>query len=478
MTVLGHTWPMIAAVYVMLGFTQLFLWAHSGRKIVYLLLAITSFGAMAMTFQEMGIFTSFEPTKQESLLLWQNLSIALTLVSMGWAVQLYIPFARLSLAIAITVLWVIGLTTNFLLPGNLTFSEIHEAHIHVMPWGEQVAVPIGEVSDWNWLTIAAVFLIPVHALEAAWRSHHSPGAMNAWVIAVGASLFVTIAGLQAALTDFGFYHGPYLFSATFLIFVVAFTWVLTRDAVRAVALSKKVIEAQQETERLMRANLMGEVAAALAHEINQPLTAILGNAQAAEKFLDSPEPNLVELREILNDIVIDDKRARDVITNLRKMLAGDQPENQKVNPAQVVRDALHFLHKDLQNQSITVNVISEGDLPPVCGGDVAIQQVIMNLVVNAAKAISEANVPRREIRIRLEEKNGGTEIVVRDFGPGIAEEIMEKLFDPFVTTGKRNLGMGLTVCRRIIENQGGRIYAENPEGGGARFRVWLPVCSL
>ena len=132
----------------------------------------------------------------------------------------------------------------------------------------------------------------------------------------------------------------------------------------------------------------------------------------------------------------------------------------------------------MNRQSITIRLSSKGEVPEVCGGRVAIQQIIMNLVLNAARAIGDSNDGRREIRIQLLECNGGAEIVVRDFGPGIAEEVGQSIFEPFVTTRKGSLGMGLAVCRRIVENQGGRMSAANAEGGGARFRVWLPACKL
>jgi signal transduction histidine kinase len=299
---------------------------------------------------------------------------------------------------------------------------------------------------------------------------------HGWIIAGGVVLFVLVAGTQAILTDAGLYHAPYVVSLAFLFVVFALTWVLARDAVRAGPLREKVEQAQTETERLMRANLMGEVAAALAHELNQPLAAILGNAQAAEKFLDQPDPDMEEIREILADIVRDDKRARDIITNLRSMLRGDGDHDQNVNLAEAITQLLDFMEHELQQNDVRVRFDSEGDIPDVCGGHVAIQQVIMNLVLNAERAVVDAHSTNREIRIRLREHNKGAEAWVRDFGPGVDEDIRQKIFDPFVTSKKGSLGMGLVVCRRIVENQGGQLTVEHPKGGGARFRVWLPAC--
>jgi signal transduction histidine kinase len=223
---------------------------------------------------------------------------------------------------------------------------------------------------------------------------------------------------------------------------------------------------------------MGEVAAALAHELNQPLAAILGNAQAAEKFLDQPDPDMDEIREILADIVRDDKRARDIITNLRSMLRGDGVHDQKVDIEIAIKEVLEFMKHEFERNGVRVRFESEHDVPTVCGGHVAIQQVMMNLLLNAERALVDDGSKNREIRIRLRRREGGAEVWVRDFGPGIDEGIRQRIFEPFVTTKKGNLGMGLVVCRRIVENQGGQLTFEHPEGGGARFRIWLPACRL
>ena len=397
---------------------------------------------------------------------------------MTWSVQAYLPTARRWAAVLITALWTIGIFVNFMLPGNLTFSEVLAVEQYVTAWGEEYFVTRGTVNGWKWLADITVLLIPLYAIDAAWRARKHRQSRQGWVIVAGVVLFVLIAGTQAILADAGLSHAPYVISLAFLFVVVALTWVLARDAVRAAKLDEQVALAQRETERLMRANLMGEVAATLAHELNQPLAAILGNAQAAEKFLARPDPDLVEIREILADIVRDDKRARDIITNLRRMLRGDHPEDQRVELESATRELLDFMGEELNRQSITIRLSSKGEVPEVCGGRVAIQQIIMNLVLNAARAIGDSNDGRREIRIQLLECNGGAEIVVRDFGPGIAEEVGQSIFEPFVTTRKGSLGMGLAVCGRIVENRGGRMSAANAEGGGARFRVWLPACKL
>ena len=237
----------------------------------------------------------------------------------------------------------------------------------------------------------------------------------------------------------------------------------------------EVAQAQHDTERLMRANLLGEVASVLAHELNQPLAAILGNAQAAQKFLSSPDADMDEVREILSDIVRDDKRARDIILNMRRMLSGDETYHSTVNLESLTGEALEFLRKDFSSNDIRVRFEVSGEVPEIRGGRVSLQQVILNLLVNAQQAIMESPAFSREVHVHLQEARGGAEIEVRDFGPGIAEDVRSRLFHSFVTTKNGSLGMGLAICQRIVEAQGGSMAAENAEGGGARFRVWLPA---
>lgn len=265
-----------------------------------------------------------------------------------------------------------------------------------------------------------------------------------------------------------------MISAAFLSMVLALTWVLARDAVRVRTMKLEVTRAHHETERMMRANLLGEVASALAHELNQPLSAILGNAQAAQKFLDRPEPELDEVREILADIVRDDKRARDIILNLRQMLKGDESLHTLVNLESVIRDTLDFMSKEFNEHQIVTRFDKSGDAPDVRGGRIALQQVFLNLLFNAKHALQDSQTSDREIRIILREYQNGAEVSIRDSGPGIAEDVRSRLFDPFVTTKNGNLGMGLAICRRIVETQGGKLTAEDADSGGACFRVWLP----
>jgi signal transduction histidine kinase len=469
------TWSMFAAACGLLGLIQLFLYSNNRRELVYVFSAIMAFSAMVVAFGEMRLFSTPEVGQYQKLLLWQNLAIALVVVPMTWSMRIYLPTARTWAAILITGLWVAGMLVNFLLPGNLTFVEINSIDQNATTWGDVFYVPNGQINPWKWLADITIILIPLYMIDAVWRARDRGRGQRGIVVTVGVVLFMLFAGGQAMLVDMGLLDAPYMISAAFLSIVFALTWVLARDAVRARVLALEVARARHETERLMRANLLGEVASALAHELNQPLAAILGNAQAAHKFLSRSDPDLEEIDNILIDIIRDDKRARDIIVNMRQMLRGDESLHTCVDLESAIREVLDFAGSQFDEDGILVRIEKSGDLPDVHGGLVALQQVILNLLFNARHALLESRVSDREIHIQLRKYRDGAEIEVRDSGPGIEQDLLARLFDPFVTTKGGNLGMGLSVCRRIVEAHGGQIGAENAKDGGARFLVWLPA---
>ena len=475
MNLLVVAWSMIAAACAMLALIHVFLWSNRLQEPVYLLSAFMAISAALVAIQEMMLFSMTDPDAAQRLLLWHNLIIALVLIPMIWSVRVYLPTARTWVAVLISSLWGIGLLINFLMPGNLTFVDIQFMDTKVTAWGTVFYVPVGTVNNWKWVVDLTVFLIPVYIVDAAWRDRRPDRGQRGLLITIGAVLFIMLAGIQAILVDMGKLSAPYMVSAAFLTMVFALTWVFARDAARAKTLALELAQAWDEMEKIMRVNQLGEVAAALAHELNQPLAAILGNAQAARRFLARPEPDLDEVGEILDDIVRDDKRARDIILRMRSMLGGEESNPGQVDLRVVVSEVGDFLAGQFSRNRVTLRIDAPATVPLVRGEQGALQQVVLNLLVNAEHALLESRANNREIRIRLYELRDGVALDVRDFGPGIAEEVRERLFQPFVSTKVGNMGIGLAICSRIVESRGGQMTAEDAEGGGARFRIWLPA---
>jgi PAS domain S-box-containing protein len=248
-----------------------------------------------------------------------------------------------------------------------------------------------------------------------------------------------------------------------------------QDITERLAAERNLENTRHELERLGRANLLGELVSALAHELNQPLAAILSNAQAACRYLASGNADPVELREILDDIARDDKRAGEVIHGLRQMLEKAEVEREPFLIQETIPEVLGLIGGELGAEGISVRKELDPDLPPVQACQVEIQQVIMNLLVNAVHALSDVPPERRRIRIRAEPHGKeAVEVAIEDAGPGIAPDGLSRIFEPFFTTRSGGLGMGLAICRRIVEAHGGRIWGENT-GNGARFSFTLPM---
>jgi two-component system sensor kinase FixL len=218
----------------------------------------------------------------------------------------------------------------------------------------------------------------------------------------------------------------------------------------------------------------GAISASLAHEICQPLSAILNNAQAGLRFLDRDPVDLGELREILQDIVRDDKRAGTIINGLRAMLQQQETPYADIDLAQCIDEVLELLHSELIRHGMELERSLEANLT-VRANKTQIQQVVLNLIINAQEAMTERPASERVLRIRTTRDDGKVRVSIRDTGIGIAEDMLDRIFDGFYTTKPQGLGVGLEVCRSIMESHHGAIWAEANPDRGATFHFTLPI---
>jgi two-component system, LuxR family, sensor kinase FixL len=244
---------------------------------------------------------------------------------------------------------------------------------------------------------------------------------------------------------------------------------------------RKLAEAEalrhrEELGHLGRVAAMGELAASIAHELNQPLSGIVSNAAAGERFIDRGDVDLRELRDLLGDIITDGRRAGDVIRGIQSMVKKGAPTRQQVNLNELVMNVARIVNPNAMLQSCKVETSLEPDLPAIEADPIQLQQVLLNLVINSFDAMRDTPLGRRKVVI-VTERNADDAIraSVRDYGVGISEESRDRLFDHFFTTKAQGLGMGLAIVRSIVESHGGTIAAENVEGGGARFYFALPA---
>ena len=237
----------------------------------------------------------------------------------------------------------------------------------------------------------------------------------------------------------------------------------------------RAVEDRNALRHMTRVSMLGQLSASIAHQLNQPLAAILGNAEAARKMLAKESVDLAELREICDDIVADDNRAAEVIRRLGALYRRGDMKTEPFDLNDLIRETLDLLRAELLIRHVTPGTHLAPALPSIEGGRVQLQQVLLNLVLNAADAMSEVDVPKRNLGIRTHVTAASICMHVVDNGHGIPESELKRVFDPFYSTKPGGMGIGLAICQSIVAAHHGSITAKNNVGGGTTFCVSLPV---
>lgn len=238
---------------------------------------------------------------------------------------------------------------------------------------------------------------------------------------------------------------------------------------------QKIQEQRDLLARMSRANEMGQLTASIAHELNQPLTGILSNAQAAELILKRKHCDLEEIKEIVTDIIGDTKRASEVIRNLRKLYSDQKVEFLPVEISTVIKETVNLLKSELVMQKVNLTTKCDTANPIVKGNKIQIQQVMVNLIMNGIQAMIDMGRNEKNLWITTSCKANEVKVFVTDSGKGINAEIIDTIFEPLATWKPDGTGMGLAICKSIIQAHGGRMIAENRPEGGARIGFILPV---
>lgn len=251
---------------------------------------------------------------------------------------------------------------------------------------------------------------------------------------------------------------------------------ITRDLTRSRRAEEALLTAQAELARVVRASSLGELTASIAHEINQPLAAIVNNANASRRLLAEPEPDLEEVRQAVDDIAEAGARAGEIISRVRTLLKKTPPERSPLCINQVIQEVLSLLSGSIERQQVLVETELLASPPPVLGDRVQLQQVLVNLLMNGIEAMHGVHGRQRVLRIRSDAHASRVEVIVRDSGMGLDPLHIPHIFDTFFTTKASGMGMGLSISRSIIEAHSGRLYASpNPAGDGATFHFSLPA---
>lgn len=235
----------------------------------------------------------------------------------------------------------------------------------------------------------------------------------------------------------------------------------------------RLAQAQAQLTHISRITTLGQLAASIAHEVNQPLSALITYAKSGKRWLAREAPDACEVADCLDRVVVNGTRAADVIARIRALTRRADPIKEDINLLPLVEETVELLRRELNSHDVTVDVSISPGLPNFLGDRIQIQQVIMNLMLNAEQAMAQTPSEQRLLQVNADCSSGGITVHVRDNGIGIGNE-SEGLFNPFVTTKDDGMGMGLAVCRSIVENHGGSLSATNHPDGGAVFSFYLP----
>lgn len=236
-----------------------------------------------------------------------------------------------------------------------------------------------------------------------------------------------------------------------------------------------LLAAQSELAHAARVATLGELTASIAHEVNQPLAAIVTSGEAGLRWLRRDVPNLEEVSAAISRVVTEGRRAGAIVTRIRTFLKKAPAHRDVLQMREIIEEAAQLVERELTKESIILSVATKVDLPPVRGDRVQLQQVLVNLLINAAQAMADQSGPRN-ITVGVDcPEDGGLAITVTDTGPGIGPDDLAHLFQPFFTTKQGGMGMGLAICRTTVEAHGGQMTAESSPGHGATFRLTLPA---
>lgn len=257
------------------------------------------------------------------------------------------------------------------------------------------------------------------------------------------------------------------------IAAIGTTTFLIRQTQRA---RKELDQAQTELARVSRVTTLGELAAAIAHEVNQPLTGLVSSGNACLRWLASDPPNLEAARRSVERMINDGSRAGEVIAGIRAMVRKSPSQRGRLNINDVIMEVVTLLSAEIQRNRLSLQTELASDLPLIMGDRVQLQQVILNLMMNAIDAMSQTRQSQRDLSVAsVMDGSDAVLVTVRDSGPGLDETALERLFDAFYTTKPDGIGMGLAITRRIVEAHGGQIWATPNTPRGAKFEFRLPT---
>jgi len=473
-------WSMLAGAGLVSGAVHALVWLRSRSARASLCFALIALGVSAMAALELWMLHSTTPVQYGERLRWFHLPVWCTVLALLGFARTYLGGGRSWLAWSAGLARTLSLALNFLHPVNTNYRSI-EGLRAVRFLGAEVPVPIGEPNPAMLIGQLSLVLLLAFVLDCARSAWTRGERRRALVVGGSVAFFVGAALLQAILAFWGLVDVPITSSLFFGASVAAMGFELSSDLLRSATLARELQQRADETARqrlelahLARVASLSELSGSLAHELNQPLAIILANAQAAQRQLEREPPDLDEVRAILADIVAEDRRAGDVIRRLRGLLKRGEPERRLLALHEVAEGVLTLMRSELLGRGVELERRLAPDLPPVLGDRIPLEQVLLNLVLNACDALA-ANPPgTRRLQLTSHCADGRVRLSLADSGCGLPAD-PARIFEPFFTTKPGGLGMGLSICRTIVHAHGGRLWAEPVPSGGSVFHLELPA---
>jgi signal transduction histidine kinase len=472
---------MIAASCLTVAAVHLFVWLRFRGAWTNLLMSDCALAAAVIVAFDVALMHAQTAKQFGSILRWLHVPLAWALISVVLFTRRYLGAGRAWLMWSIIGARATALVLNFVIPVNLNFREITAIQT-VQILGEPISVPVGERNPWMLVGNLGVVLFLVYLVDAsigAWRRGRRAQALLMGAVFAPATFVALIRAMQFVFGATSL-RSPYFISLVPLGFLVVVAVGLSGDLLRATALERELREsheqmgvAQAELDRVSRLTAMGEFAAALAHEILQPITAIGLNAKAALYALLRPAPDLEEVRASLENVLEAGQRAAEVTQRNRELYRYRTVRSAPIDINRVIEETRILAARRLIESGVTVVTTLAKNLPAIHGDRVELQQVLLNLIANAIDATESRPAPR--VWIRSSEDPDGVRVEVGDNGVGLSHVDTGRMFSLSYTTKPSGTGVGLSVSRAIVDAHGGRIWAEPNADGGASVCFTLPL---